>query len=272
MSKDRIDIFPSRMALALMKARLSAGQKGYNLLKKKSDALTMRFRQILKKIVENKTEMGEVMKNAAFSLIEARFISGDFNNVVLQKLSSKAHIKVFQKKDNVAGVQLPIFEAISEGGDSYELAGLARGGQQMSKLKKVYSHCVKLLIDVASLQTSFIALDNSIKLTNRRVNALQYVVIPKVETTLHYIVTELDEMEREEFYRLKKIQATKKRQAIQKEKERIIVEEKLTLQQERMEEYGKGQGKTYAKSPTKKGAKDEPKSILDDSADNDVLF
>uniref|UniRef100_A0ABI8AAC6 V-type proton ATPase subunit D n=1 Tax=Felis catus TaxID=9685 RepID=A0ABI8AAC6_FELCA len=50
--KDRIEIFPSRMAQTIMKARLKGAQTGRNLLKKKSDALTLRFRQILKKIIE----------------------------------------------------------------------------------------------------------------------------------------------------------------------------------------------------------------------------
>ncbi|KAL3221975.1 hypothetical protein MRX96_029045, partial [Rhipicephalus microplus] len=50
--KDRIAIFPSRMAMTLMRLRLKGAQKGHNLLKKKADALQMRFRAILKKIVE----------------------------------------------------------------------------------------------------------------------------------------------------------------------------------------------------------------------------
>lgn len=52
-------------------------------------------------------------------------------------------------------------------------------------------------------------LDRVIKATNRRVNALHYIIIPRLERTLAYIVTELDEYEREEFYRIKKIQELK---------------------------------------------------------------
>jgi len=62
---------------------------------------------------------------------------------------------------------------------------------------------------LASLQTSFITLDEVIKTTNRRVNAIEHVIIPKIERTLDYITTELDENEREEFYRMKKIQRKK---------------------------------------------------------------
>lgn len=193
----------------LMKARLAGAQKGHGLLKKKADALQMRFRQILGKIIETKTLMGEVMKEAAFSLAEAKFATGEFNQIVLQNVT-KAQIKVRTKKDNVAGVSLPIFESYQDGADSYGLAGLGKGGQQIAKLKKNYQSAVKLLVELASLQTSFVTLDEVIKITNRRVNAIEHVIIPRIDRTLAYIISELDELEREEFYRLKKIQDKKR--------------------------------------------------------------
>lgn len=59
-----------------------------------------------------------------------------------------------------------------------------------------------------------------IKITKRRVNAIEHVIIPRIENTISYITTELDEAEREEFYRLKKIQEKKRqlkeRQALEK--------------------------------------------------------
>lgn len=153
-------------AQMLMKGRLAGAQKGHGLLKKKADALQMRFRQILGKIIETKTLMGEVMKEAAFSLAEAKFATGDFNQVVLQNVT-KAQIKIRTKKDNVAGVTLPVFESYQDGADTYELAGLSRGGHQISKLKKNYQSAVKLLVELASLQTAFVTLDEVIKITNR---------------------------------------------------------------------------------------------------------
>lgn len=88
-------------------------------------------------------------------------------------------------------------------------------------------------MELASLQTAFTILDEVIRLTNRRVNAIEHVVIPKLDNTIKYIMSELDEMDREEFfryalskrfsvgnrflmiehYRLKKVQAKKKRDA-----------------------------------------------------------
>ncbi|XP_070498492.1 V-type proton ATPase subunit D 1 [Chironomus tepperi] len=224
-SKDRIPLFPSRGAQTLMKARLAGAHKGHGLLKKKADALQMRFRMILGKIIETKQIMGDVMKEAAFSLAEAKFATGDFNQVVLQNVT-KAQIKIRTKKDNVAGVQLPIFESYQDGSDTNEFAGLARGGQQLQKLKKNYQAAIKVLVELASLQTAFVTLDEVIKITNRRVNAIEHVIIPRIDRTLSYIISELDEYEREEFYRLKKIQDKKRiaRKKAEKVKEDLLAQ------------------------------------------------
>lgn len=193
-----------------MKTRLKGAQKGHSLLKKKADALNLRFRDILKKIVRNKVLMGEVMKEAAFSLAEAKFTAGDFSHTVTQNVKTPQY-RVRTKKDNVVGVILPVFECYNDGPDNYDLTGLGKGGANITKLKKNYQKAVELLVELATLQTCFITLDEAIKVTNRRVNAIEHVIIPRYENTLSYIVTELDEMEREEFFRMKKIQAKKKR-------------------------------------------------------------
>ena len=73
--------------------------------------------------------------------------------------------QVQTKKDNVAGVNLPTFVPYQDSGDTYELTGLSKGGQQITKLKKAYSAAINLLIELASLQTSFITLDEVIKVS-----------------------------------------------------------------------------------------------------------
>lgn len=217
------------------------------MLKKKSDALTMRFRAVLKKIIDTKVMMGEVMKEASFSLAEAKFAAGDLNHMVIQNVT-KAQTKVRTRKDNVAGVALPIFEDYQDGTDAYELTGLSRGGQQIDRLKKNYVRAIQLLVKLASLQTSFITLDEVIKVTNRRVNAIEHVIIPRIEATLAYIISELDEREREDFFRLKKVQEKKK---LAKEKE-----EKLLAARK------KDKGLETTDAP----------NIIDDGYDEDLLF
>lgn len=234
------------MALQIMKGRLKGAQKGHSLLKKKSDALTIRFRQVLKKIIDTKVLMGEVMREATFSLAEAKFAAGDLNHTVIQNVS-KAQMKVKFKKDNVAGVSLPVFEEYQDGTDSYELTGLSRGGQQIDRLKKNFVRAIELLVRLASLQTSFITLDEVIKITNRRVNAIEHVIIPRIERTLAYITSELDEREREEFFRLKKIQQKKKLARDKEDKRR---------------EAFKAQGVDIEEVP----------DLLNDDHDEDLLF
>ena len=116
------------------------------MLKKKADALQLKFRSILKKIIETKQLMGELMKEASFSLAEAKFAStGDLNQAVLQNVN-KAQIKVKTKNDNVAGVNLPVFESYQDGADSYELAGLAKGGQQLKRMKVGVARIIRLVL------------------------------------------------------------------------------------------------------------------------------
>jgi len=249
--KDRLAIFPSRMAMTVMKTRLKGAQKGHSLLKKKSDALTMRFRRLLKTIIDTKVMMGDVMKEASFSLAEAYFAAGDFSLVILENVD-RAWTKVTMKNDNVAGVKLPVFEPYSDGSNIYELTGLSRGGQQVNHCATTFNKAVQLLVELASLQTSFVTLDEAIKITNRRVNAIEHVIIPKIERTIAYITSELDEMEREEFYRLKKIQEKKKANKAQKEQDLI---------------------KYQLDNPIQEGESEEQKNMLDPEGDDeDLLF
>jgi len=219
MAAVRINIFPTRMALTTMKTKLKGAVKGHSLLKKKSDALTLRFRAILKKIADAKEKMGSDMKSASFSLATAKYAAhpADFTHIVLENVGN-ATFKLKLFTDNVAGVYLPHFEQLSDNAKlPQELTGLSKGGTQIKKCREQYISALEGLVELASLQTSFVTLDYVIRITNRRVNAIEYVVQPKIENTIQYIVTELDEGEREEFYRLKKIQGKKKRDMKAKE-------------------------------------------------------
>jgi len=187
---------------------LKGAQNGHNLLKRKSEALTRRFREITKKIEDSKRKMGKIMQVASFSLAEVAYTTGDISFQVRESVST-AQLRVRAKSENVSGVQLPNFEYYIDGQNAFELTGLGRGGQQVQKCKDTYIGAAKVLIELASLQTAFVVLDEVIRLTNRRVNAIEHVTIPKYENTIAYIVSELDEQDREEFFRLKMIQKKK---------------------------------------------------------------
>lgn len=146
-------------------------------------------------------------------------------NMILQATPPAASIRLTTKVDNVAGVKIPVFQRVDiDAKDSSSLVGLARGGQKLEDSRTSFKKALDSLIVLASLQTAFVALDAAQKLTNRRVNALEYVVIPRLDETVRYISTELDEMEREDFVRLKKVQEYKKKAIAEEEKKMAALE------------------------------------------------
>ena len=70
---------------------------------------------------------------------------------------------------------------------------MTRGAVQIEKARNYFKELLDVVVDIASLQTSFVKLDKVIKVTSRRVNALEYIVIPKFKDILIYIDEELEE-------------------------------------------------------------------------------
>lgn len=250
----REPVFPTRMALQSMKIKLKGAQTGHSLLKRKSEALTKRFREITKRIDDAKRKMGRVLQIAAFSLAEVTYAAGNDLSYQVQQSVKTARFRVKARQENISGVFLPQFESVIEKeNNDFGLTGLGRGGQQVQKCREVYAKAVETLVELASLQTAFVILDEVIKVTNRRVNAIEHVIIPRVENTIDYINSELDELDREEFYRLKKVKAKKQEHAAAEELER--------------EKY-------KSKNPQNEDVNtdSQPKNILDEEAEEDVIF
>lgn len=162
----------------------------------------------MKNIYDTKMGMSDLASTAFFSLTQAEYAAGNFRSKVLEN-NMTANIRVTSRTDNVAGVKLPVFSKYDVGNEAGENLGLAGGGRQIANCKEKFGEFMKALIKLASLQTSFITMDEALKVTNRRVNALENVTIPRIDKTLDYITRELDELEREDFARLKKVQSKK---------------------------------------------------------------
>lgn len=161
----------SNRSLNNVKVRQKSAQKGHSLLKRKSDALTARFRQILTKIHAAKMAMGQLMKSGALALAEVNFsTSTDIGYMVREGVTGPAQMKLKARMENVSGVQLPIFEIQNEGTNNgkyiiilydfylcilaFELTGLGRGGQQVQKCKEVFTKALEALVQLASLQVN----------------------------------------------------------------------------------------------------------------------
>merc|ERR1719217_319248 len=110
--------------------------------------------------------------------------------------------------------------------DGASTLGVAHGGAVINACRQEFRQAIKELVNLASLQTSFKTLDEEIKMTSRRVNALEYVLIPRIEDIVHYIGQEMDEEAREEFFRVKKVVEKKKakllREKAEEEKEAAL--------------------------------------------------
>lgn len=223
--RDKYAVLPSIGTKTAFEGRLNSARKGHMMLKRKADALEMRFRSIHCKIVENRYLMTDIMKEAAIALARAKFEThAEFSQIVIQNIS-EAQVKLQRITENIGGVLISEYEVKVEGSDVFQIVGLSTNGHYLNVVKQLYQDAIKIMVHLASLETSYKILDEVIHQTNMRVNALEHVVIPKIKRTLDYIKSELDENEREEFYRLKMIQ-NKKRIAVVKKKE----EDKLVWQ------------------------------------------
>eukprot|EP00538_Stauroneis_constricta_P005112 CAMPEP_0119551040 /NCGR_PEP_ID=MMETSP1352-20130426/4428_1 /TAXON_ID=265584 /ORGANISM="Stauroneis constricta, Strain CCMP1120" /LENGTH=246 /DNA_ID=CAMNT_0007597047 /DNA_START=75 /DNA_END=815 /DNA_ORIENTATION=+ len=203
------EVPPTRMNQQIFKGKLKAAEGGHKLLKKKADALKVKFRDYAKNIAETKSSMAGDAASAYFSLTQAEYAAGNFKQKVAEG-SMTARVRVGAGVENVAGVKLPVFTKYETGAvaDNQSL-GLVGGGKKIVAVREKFTVLLEMLIKLASLQTSFVTLDEAQKVTNRRVNALENVTIPKIDKVLKYIGRELDELEREDFTRLKLVQGKK---------------------------------------------------------------
>lgn len=128
---------------------------------------------------------------------------------------TRASVRLDMSEDNVAGVTLPKFvmRQIEDSEIQLEKVGVFGGGQIIEQTREKFKEFLRLVIDIASLQTSFLTLDQVIKVTSRRVNALEHIVIPKFQSVVKYIMQELDEQAREEKFTMKKVLDTRQRLA-----------------------------------------------------------
>ncbi|EJW02902.1 V-type ATPase, D subunit [Edhazardia aedis USNM 41457] len=202
----RLHVFPTRMNLTTTKVRLKSAEKGYTLLKRKSDALQKRHRDTQALLAQKRKEIENITRDAFFSLTEAEFHGANFNMYIHE--CKKIPTTVLVETEQVSGVILPKFTLNIP---NNPVKFLDKSGTCLVKCRSKFLSVLKLLIELVSLQNSFIILEEVLKSVNRRVNALEFLLIPRLENTVNYINAELDEQDREEFFRLKKIQNLKKK-------------------------------------------------------------
>jgi len=196
--------------------------------------------------------VGSGLKDASFSLAKSQWANAgdDISSTVLERAKRPA-VSCKLVSDNVAGVSIPVFKMVHDPTKDTigQTMGVAHGGAVINACKETYFQAIHYLIKLASLQTAFKTLDEEIKMTSRRVNALEYVLIPRIEEIIAYITQEMDEQAREEFFRVKK----------------VVEKKKAKLAREKLEAEMNGVVAAVA------AAIDAP-SMLDGKKDQDLIF
>lgn len=209
MAQDIIDgINPTRMELLSLKNRTKLAVKGHGLLKEKRDALIKEFFDILDRVKGVREAAERSLKEANEALLEAQIAMGDLA-VRKASLSVKESIDVDIKSRSVMGVSVPVTNvkmekrSIIDRGYSFSDTTI-----QLDEAAKKFEESIKFLIELGEVEKTIFLLAEEIEATKRRVNALEHIMIPRFENTEKYIDMRLQEMERENFVRLKMIRST----------------------------------------------------------------
>lgn len=202
----RLNVNPTRMELKKLKGRLSTAVRGHKLLKDKSDEMIRRFTVILRETKtlreEVESELSDVLKQ--FSV--ARSVTTSFEAETAFSMPSVA-VLVDCDIESVMGVDVPKVELKQEKrADGLPYAYSEITGEADYSVQKA-SDLLPKMVALAQTEKTVRMLAEEIERNKRRVNALEYVMIPQLEETIKYIKDKLDENERAAVVRLMKVKS-----------------------------------------------------------------
>lgn len=193
---------PNRMELQAQKAKFRTATRGHKLLKDKQDALTKLFLEkvhVVKELREH-TEI-ELKKAYSYFMIARGVMDSATANMVFEASSAEILLKANIK--NTLGVLSPEFEFEQKG--SLHEYGLVGTSAEVDSALDIFSDVVQKLIELAEMEKLVELLAIEIEKTRRRVNALEYRLIPRTQEIIRFIVMKLDEMDRSNLARLMKV-------------------------------------------------------------------
>lgn len=202
----RLNVNPTRMVLTSLKKRLKVAVKGHKMLKDKRDELMKRFLELAR---ENKTLREQVEANIGDIYSNFVIASAIMSSEVLEEalMYPKQGVSIEVGRKNVMSVDVPVFDFKTTTDDTANIYpyGFANTSAELDNAIENLSNIFPELLKLAAVEKEVQLLAAEIEKTRRRVNALEYVMIPQFQETIKYIQMKLDENERGNQTRLMKV-------------------------------------------------------------------
>ncbi|HJB88126.1 MAG TPA: V-type ATP synthase subunit D [Candidatus Blautia excrementigallinarum] len=197
---------PTRMELTRQKKKLATATRGHKLLKDKRDELMRQFLELVRenKALREKVEEGLEAVNKNFVLARASSFDQTLNTALL---APKQEVYLNADTRNVMSVEIPVFTTSTRSADEGDIYsyGFAFTSGDLDDAVKSLQELLPDMLRLAEVEKSCQLMAAEIEKTRRRVNALEYVMIPDAQEKIRYITMKLDENERSTQIRLMKV-------------------------------------------------------------------
>ena len=205
-----IDVKPTRSELLQLKKKISLARTGYNLLKKKRDGLILEFFNILKKARDVRKELVASYAGGLQKVNVAMAIDGDLAiRSISMALKSLPVVEVEAR--NIMGVKVPKISFGEFKKSIFERGyGITSASSKIDEAAMAYEIVIEKVVAAAEVELTLKKLLREIERTKRKVNALEIITIPRLEQAAKYIRLRLEEMERENFSRLKRMKTVQR--------------------------------------------------------------
>lgn len=204
----RLNVNPTRMELTQLKKRHKVAVRGHKLLKDKQDELMKKFIDLIRKNNELRLEVENELSESLKEFMMAKAVmSSEMLEEAIVMPTEKISLDISKK--NIMSVNVPVMKFVREsreGASIYPYGYAQTSGELDGAIKKLYD-ILPHLLELAEVEKSCQLMADEIEKTRRRVNALEYVMIPQLEETITYITMKLDENERGNLTRLMKIKS-----------------------------------------------------------------
>ncbi|QSG09334.1 V-type ATP synthase subunit D [Halapricum desulfuricans] len=203
------DVKPTRKNLMAIEDRIELSERGHDTLEKKRDGLIMEFMDILDQAQDVRSDLEDTYETAQQRLNMARAMDGDIA-VRGAAAALKEHPEITTQSKNIMGVVVPQIESTSvrKTLDQRGYGVLGTSGR-IDAAAEAYEELLEQIILAAEVETAMKELLDEIETTKRRVNALEFKLLPELRSNKEYIEQKLEEQEREEIFRMKKIKDKK---------------------------------------------------------------